>query len=213
MKTIQKIALLALLVSPFTATAQDETDARENFAFGLKVGTNYSNVYDSEGEEFDADAKFGFAGGAFASIPIGQLLGIQPELLYSQKGFQASGTILGDPYEINRTTNYIDIPVFFVIKPIQFVSIMAGPQFSYLISQQDAFSNGVTTIEQENEFENDNIRRNTLCFVGGLDINLNHIVVSGRGGWDLFNNNGDGTSTTPRYKNVWVQATVAYRFY
>jgi hypothetical protein len=33
-----------------------------------------------------------------------------------------------------------------------------------------------------------------------------------RGSWDLKNNNGDGTSTTPRYKNVWYQATVGYRF-
>lgn len=213
MKTIQKIVLLTLLVSPFIATAQDETDMRENFAFGLKAGTNYSNVYDSEGEEFDADAKFGFAGGAFVAIPIGELIGIQPELLYSQKGFRADGTILGGNYELVRTTNYIDIPVFLVIKPMEFISIMAGPQFSYLVSKKDVFSNGVSSAAQEQEFENDNVRKNTFCFVGGLDINLNHIVIGGRGGWDLFNNNGDGSSTTPRYKNVWVQATVAYRFY
>ena len=152
MKTIQKIVLIALMASPFMATAQDDTDIRESFTFGLKVGTNYSNVYDSEGEEFDADAKFGFVGGAFVAIPIGKLIGIQPEILYSQKGFQASGRILDGYYEVERTTNYIDVPVFFVIKPMEFVSIMAGPQFSYLISQKDVFSNGVTSIEQEQEF-------------------------------------------------------------
>ncbi|HLP54116.1 MAG TPA: porin family protein [Fluviicola sp.] len=213
MKTIRKIVLIALLTSPFAAKAQDETDIRERLTFGLKVGTNYSNVYDSEGEEFDADAKFGFVGGAFVAIPIGKLIGIQPEILYSQKGFQGSGRILGGYYEIERTTNYIDVPVFFVVKPMEFVTIMAGPQFSYLISQKDVFSNGVSSIEQEQEFENDDIRKNTLCFVGGLDVNVRHFVIGGRAGWDLFNNNGDGTSTTPRYKNVWLQATVAYRFY
>ena len=214
MKTIKKIVLLCLLASPVATIAQsDETDIRERLTFGLKVGTNYSNVYDSEGEEFDADAKFGFVGGAFVAIPIGKLIGIQPEILFSQKGFQASGTILGGHYEINRTTNYIDVPVFFLVKPLEFVTIMAGPQFSYLISQKDVFSNGVTTIEQEQEFENDDVRKNTLCFVGGIDLTMKHFVVGARGGWDLFNNNGDGTSTTPRYKNVWVQATVAYRFY
>lgn len=214
MKTIQKITLLTLLAVPFTVVAQDdETDTRENFAFGLKVGTNYSNVYDSEGEEFDADAKFGFVGGGFVAIPIGRLLGIQPEILFSQKGFNASGNILGGHYEIDRTTNYIDVPVFFMVKPVEFITIVAGPQFSYLISQKDVFSNGVTTIAQEQEFENDNVRKNTFCFVAGADINIRHIVIGARGGWDLFNNNGDGTSTTPRYKNVWVQATVAYRFY
>lgn len=214
MKTIKKIALLCLLASPVATIAQsDETDIRERLTFGLKVGTNYSNVYDSEGEEFDADAKFGFVGGAFVAIPIGKLIGIQPEILFSQKGFRASGNILGGNYEINRTTNYLDVPVFFLVKPLEFVTIMAGPQFSYLISQKDVFSNGVTTIEQEQEFENDDVRKNTLCFVGGIDLTMKHFVVGARGGWDLFNNNGDGTSTTPRYKNVWVQATVAYRFY
>ena len=184
MKTIQKIVLIALMASPFMATAQDDTDIRERFTFGLKVGTNYSNVYDSEGEEFDADAKFGFVGGAFVAIPIGKLIGIQPEILYSQKGFQASGRILDGYYEVERTTNYIDVPVFFVIKPMEFVSIMAGPQFSYLISQKDVFSNGVTSIEQEQEFENDDIRKNTLCFVGGIDLTMKHFVVGGRGGWN-----------------------------
>lgn len=214
MKTIKKIALLCLLASPVATIAQsDDTDIRERLTFGLKVGTNYSNVYDSEGEEFDADAKFGFVGGAFVAIPIGKLIGIQPEILFSQKGFRASGNILGGNYEINRTTNYLDVPVFFLVKPLEFVTIMAGPQFSYLISQKDVFSNGVTTIEQEQEFENDDVRKNTLCFVGGIDLTMKHFVVGARGGWDLFNNNGDGTSTTPRYKNVWVQATVAYRFY
>lgn len=214
MKTIQKLTLIALLASPFAVIAQDdETDTRENFAFGLKVGTNYSNVYDSKGEEFDADAKFGFVGGGFVAIPIGRVFGIQPEILFSQKGFNASGNILGGHYEIDRTTNYIDVPVFFMVKPVEFITIVAGPQFSYLISQKDVFSNGVTTIAQEQEFENDNVRKNTFCFVAGADINIRHIVIGARGGWDLFNNNGDGTSTTPRYKNVWVQATVAYRFY
>jgi len=47
--------------------------------------------------------------------------------------------------------------------------------------------------------------------VGGVDINLVNIVLGARVGLDMYNNNGDGTSTTPRYKNVWAQATVGFR--
>jgi hypothetical protein len=36
---------------------------------------------------------------------------------------------------------------------------------------------------------------------------MNNIVIGARAGWDLLNNKGDGTSTTPRYKNMWYQAT------
>jgi hypothetical protein len=189
------------------------TTAQEQLAFGLKVGTNYSNVYDSEGEEFDAGAKFGFAAGAFLSIPIGTYIGIQPEVLFSQKGFKATGRMLGSAYDLTRTTNYIDVPLLVAVKPITSLTLLAGPQFSYLLKQKDVFSNGSTNYQLEEEFENDNIRKNTLCFIGGFDINLDRTVVGARAGWDLSNNNGNGTSSTPRYKNAWLQATIGYRFY
>lgn len=147
------------------------------------------------------------------SIPIGMYMGVQPEILFSQKGFQATGNILGSPYEFTRTTNYIDIPLLFAIKPSRNLTILAGPQYSYLLKQKDVFANGVTTIEQEQEFANDDIRKNTLCFLGGIDVNLDNLVVGARIGWDILNNNGDGSSTTPRYKNIWYQATIGYRFY
>lgn len=211
-----KKIILIILSASFAGNiiAQDnETDLRKNLTFGLKAGVNYSNVYDSEGEDFNADPKLGLAAGAFLAIPIGRYLGIQPEFLFSQKGFRGTGRILGNTYSLTRTTNYIDVPLFLTFKPSEFISLLAGPQYSYLTNQKDVFANASSSIEQEQEFENDNVRKNTLCFVGGADINLKHIVLSARAGWDVQNNNGDGSSTTPRYKNVWYQATIGYRFY
>ena len=140
-------------------------------------------------------------------------MGIQPEVLVSQKGFQASGMILGSKYNFTRTTTYIDIPIQVAFKPSEFFTLLAGPQYSYLINQRDVFQNATTSIAQEQEFENDNIRKNIFGVVGGLDINLKHITLGSRIGWDVQNNKGDGTSTTPRYKNVWFQGTVGYAFY
>ncbi len=191
---------------------EGDTDFREKLNFGLKGGLNYSNVYDSEGEAFRADPKLGFAGGAFLAIPIGRNFGVQPEVLISQKGFRATGRILGGTYSFTRTTTYLDVPLLFSIKPVEFITLQVGPQYSYLIKQNDVFTNASTSIEQEQEFVNDNIRKNTLCFIGEADINLKHVVLGARAGWDILNNNGDGTSTTPRYKNVWYQATIGYRF-
>lgn len=191
---------------------KDGKDFGEEISFGFKAGFNHSNVYDSEGEDFNADAKVGLAFGAFFSIPLGKMLGIQPEILFSQKGFQATGTILGGTYKFTRTTNYIDVPILFALKPIKFISIFAGPQFSYLMKQKDVFENAHTTVEQEQEFENEEIRKNTLGFVGGIDININKFVVGTRICWDIMKNSGDGSSSTPRYKNVWFQGTLGYRF-
>ncbi len=210
----KNIMIAAALAFTCTAIAQeDRTDAREVFTIGVKAGINYANVYDSEGEDFNADGKVGFAGGAFMNIPIGMYFGIQPEVLLSQKGFSASSSFLGNQYTFTRTSNYLDIPVFFMLKPSEFITIVAGPQFSYLMKQTDSFNYGNSGFEQEDDFENEDIRNNTLCFVGGVDINLRHIVIGARAGWDLQHNRSDGSSTTPRYKNTWLQATIGYRLY
>jgi hypothetical protein len=212
MRKIIFLAIAIIGITNFINAQEKSTDYRDQLQFGIKLGFNYSNVYDSEGEDFKADGKFGLATGAFLSIPLGTYLGVQPELLFSQKGFKATGVILGNPYEIVRTSNFIDIPLLFAFKPSEFITVLAGPQFSYLIKQTDSFTSSLFSFEQEQEFENDNIRKNTLCFVFGGDINFNQIVLSGRAGWDIQKNVGDGTSTTPRYKNVWYQMTIGFRF-
>lgn len=214
------LLLIALTIASGSAVAQEttekllaevKTDYRDNLMFGLKAGTNYANVYDAQGEEFDNDAKFGFAGGLFLSIPIGKFLGVHPEIMYSQKGFHATGRILGSTYDFTRTTNYIDVPIFVAIKPSKYVTVVAGPQYSYLLSQKDAFATGSTSATQITEFNNDNINKNILSVAGGLDVNVRHAVFGARVSWDITNNNGNGTSTTPRYKNTYLQATIGYR--
>ena len=214
MKNLKKIILtiIAIIGMINIGNAQDNNDNREVLKLGFKIGTNLSNVYDTHGEDFVADPKLGLVLGGFVSIPIGVFIGVQPEILFSQKGFKATGKVLGSPYEFTRTTNYIDVPIFFTVKPIEFLTILAGPQYSYLIKQSDAFNSNIVNILQEQEFKNDNIRKNTFSFIWGADVNLTSLVIGGRVGWDLSNNNGDGTSTTPRYKNVWYQLTLGLRF-
>jgi outer membrane protein with beta-barrel domain len=209
---MKKLGIMAIALTFITVNGYAQDDDREKIHIGAKIGMNYANVYDSQGEEFDADPKFGLAAGAFLSIPIGTYFGIQPELMFSQKGFKATGTVLGAEYKFTRTTNYLDIPIYLALKPSSFLTIVAGPQFSYLMSRKDKFESSFLNTEQEDEFENENIRKNTLGVSLGLDININHFVIGARAAWDLQDNKGDGTSSTPRYKNTWLQATVGFRF-
>lgn len=209
-KVIFTIIAFCFMISMGVA---QETDLRTRLGFGVKLGGNFANVYDTEGEEFDADGRLGMATGIFIHIPIGTYFGIQPEVMLSQKGYKATGQLFGLNWSHTRRSNYIDVPLFVSVKPSEYISLVAGPQYSYLISQKTVFESDFSTIEQEEEFENENIRKNTFGLVAGIDINIKHVVVSGRAGFDLFKNNGDGSSTTPRYKNMYLQATVGYRFY
>lgn len=213
MKKIMFFLVAITLTATQIIAQENETDFRENLQFGVKLGANYSNVYDTEGEDFRADAKLGLAGGIFVAIPIGKYLGVQPEIMFSQKGFRGEGQIFLTPYKFQRTTNYIDVPVFFALKPSEFFTFFAGPQYSYLISQKDLFKTGEVTVEQEQEFASDDVRKHTLGFAGGFDINIKHIVLGLRAGVDLQNNKAEGFSSTPRYKNVYYQFTLGYRFY
>lgn len=204
--------LAFVTISLTNGNAQSTTDNRETMSFGLKLGTNFSNVYDSDNEDFVADGKFGLAAGAFVSIPFGKFIGIQPEILYSQKGFKSTGTYLGSSYEMTRTTNFIDVPVLFAVKPIAQVTLLFGPQFSYLLKQKDEFTGGNISSTQQQEFDNDDITKNIMGLTGGADINVDNMVFGLRAGWDIKTNEGDGNSSTPRYKNMWYQATVGYKF-
>lgn len=75
-KLIVMLASLSFLTLQGTAQ-ENRTDFRDKLLFGVKGGLNYSNVYDSQGEEFQAGAKYGAAAGIFLSIPIGKFLGLQ----------------------------------------------------------------------------------------------------------------------------------------
>jgi hypothetical protein len=206
-------ALCALLFTTSLAHAQDddEEDRRENIEFGAKAGVNISNVWDARDEQFQADPKLGFAGGVFVGIPVGKFIGIQPEILISQKGFKGSGQLLGTPYSFTRTTLFLDIPLQLQLKPAKFLTFLVGPQFSYLINKKDKYSFGSNSTEQQEDFDNEDIRKNILGLVAGFDVMYENFVFSGRAALDLQTNRGDGTSTTPRYKNQWLQFTVGFK--
>jgi hypothetical protein len=203
--------LLLSLGSTLHAQKSNEDDPRTKFSFGVKAGLNVSNVWASDGQGFESDPKAGFAGGAFIGIPLGLNFGLQPEILVSQKGFQASGMLLGSEYSFKRTTTFIDVPLQIQVKPTSFLTIVGGPQFSYLVHQKSVYQLGSTSAVQEEAFAADDIRKNILGFVAGADLNISHLVISGRMSWDFMNNHGDGTSDTPQYKNRLVQLTVGYK--
>lgn len=206
------IALTGINSYSQTESTTSTSDQRDHLLFGVKLGLNYSNVYDAQGENFVADAKFGVALGGFVSIPIGTFIGVQPELLYSQKGYKSSGTYLGTSYSMTRTTDFLDIPIYFVVKPVENISLLFGPQYSYLLKRTDDFTGGSLSASDIQTFTNDNLRKNIFGLAGGLDINIDHLIIGLRAAWDTTSNNGDGTSYTPRYKNMWYQATIGFRF-
>lgn len=192
-------------------TSKPSADSNESFKFGVKAGMNLSNVYDEEGDNFVAENKVGFVGGAFLSIPLGKFLGFQPEVLYSEKGYKATGSNILGSYDYTRTTTYLDIPLQLQIKPIENLTFLVGPQYSYLLKTKNDF-NGSTNTTQEDEINSDNYKKNIFGLAVGADVNLSNFIISARAGWDISKSDSDGDSTKPRYKNQVLQFTLGYAF-
>ncbi len=215
--------LLALLFIQTAVIAQstkeerqqdrEDHDVRNKITMGFKLGLNYANGFDWSSAKFVANSFVGLATGTFISIPLSTTIGLQPELLFSQKGFRSDGLLNGQSYSVTRTTNYFDLPLQVAFKPLKGITILVGPQYTYLIRQTDDFKSGPYTTQQALAFEQATVKRNTVSLLVGVDLTLRHLVLSTKAGMDLHQNIGDGPPQTQRYNYLWLQACVGYRFY
>ena len=122
---------------------------RSDAAFGLKIGMNFSNVYDIAPE---MDWKRGLVFGAFMDYPVNRYFSVQPEVLYSMKGYELGIDFIdmgGNPFYDrvgNRDISYLEIPVMmkFYFFPGRYSRsyFTVGPYFAILLDAEidDRFS-------------------------------------------------------------------------
>ncbi|WP_161599598.1 porin family protein [Hymenobacter nivis] len=136
-KTLLATALLAVTA----AAAQAQSPS-----FGIKAGASLTNVVGSEAPAFDFKNKVGFHGGFVANLPLSDGFSIQPELLYSMKGYKVSGIdpFSGNPVNSRATLHYIDVPVLARINAGG-LFFEAGPQFGYLVAAKFERDGNATT--------------------------------------------------------------------
>lgn len=211
----QIIFFVIILASGSTvASAQENVSSKQNSApvkFGLKTGVNISGAYNINSEDLTTKPRPGFATGLFLTVPLGRRLGFQPEIAYAQRGIRAKGEMTGGSYDFTRTTSYIDVTTLLAVNATDILTLMIGPQVSFLTRQKDVFTDDTMTAQRQ-EFEHDNVRRKTVCLVVGPQFNLNPFVLDARIGWDLLNNTKAAVRMAPRYCYVWYQFTVGFRF-
>ena len=151
MKKIAFLLFTALTIS-FASQAQ----------IGVKLGANLTNLAGDLQDEDNFQNKLGFVGGITYNIPLSSdnFVSIQPELLYSQKGYKradytTTNTTTGQQlrYEGKVNYSYLDLPILLKINagPVFFE---AGPQFSYMLSIKD--NTEVTDVATGVDFESYN---------------------------------------------------------
>ncbi len=116
-------------------------------SFGVKAGLNMSNVSGTpEGWDDSIEWKAGITGGAFLNYAINKNFSLQPEILYTQKGFGSKLFDDIDILEIDLTLSldYFELPVlakyaFSADKKFR-PTLFAGPSFAYCFGSELAVS-------------------------------------------------------------------------
>ncbi len=179
------LAISFLAISIITVDAQ-------NNRFGLKAGINSSSLKTTgSGATFTSDSKIGFYAGAFAQLGVAQYFAVQPEIMYS---------LLGARYKylnvtVNRNLSYISIPVLLSYVK-DGLSIVAGPQISFLVAANDKgtnISNDIKSQFQTTEIAGIVGAGYTTLGGFGFDaryhLGLSDIVKDNSSGYKLKNNN------------------------
>lgn len=145
MKRIFLFFLSILIINSTVAVAQAKYYKRAlpKFNYGIKAGINIANQ-SSHGNDTITDVKniSRFNIGGFCNYSFSKYFSVQPELIISGKGSHWE-----DPYdEMVDLPLYIDIPLLIKIQPVNYLSVVAGPQAGLRIrAMQKEVETGVKT--------------------------------------------------------------------
>lgn len=178
---MKKLLLMgAALLWQFTVTAQD-------FRFGLKGGVNFADIAGKDLHDEDHDYRLSWHAGVAVNIRHreSQVFSVQPELIYSRKGYQNTGK----PVEVRNAVNnlvyteqeggpvalhYLDLPVMLNFRK-GIVVFEIGPQLSYLVAMENeatvtrTFSDGsVLVLPSPRRFDKEQVHKTDIGIGTGL---------------------------------------------
>lgn len=141
----KQILLLASVIISTLAIAQVHP------SFGVRAGVtssgmrgdavnNLKDMLDFTNGMVNTTDRQGFFAGGYASIPVTDIISVEPAIYYSQKGYEMKGAFnikgldfLGANAKAKLNSQYIDIPVVLKANFSGF-QIFGGPQLSYLLN-------------------------------------------------------------------------------
>ncbi|MDQ4141008.1 MAG: PorT family protein [Bacteroidota bacterium] len=106
------------------------TTQAQNLDIGLKAGGNLASLRQT-GTNNDISYKLKFQGGLLFNFGLWSFISVQPELVYSQKGFEYKNASVS----AEGKTHYIDVPLLLKINAGA-LFFEGGPQVSFLTSSK-----------------------------------------------------------------------------
>ena len=190
-----KLIVLSFFLLSFSAISY-----AQKFQFGIKGGVDIHKI---DGQSFDEQFAYGYQAGLFATVPLSNRFGIQPEVIFSQVNIDTSNDI-SSPYDFNNLDKvklkYFKIPLLLNYNPNKFVSLQVGPQFGILLDDESTLlENGKSAF-----------KKGDFSMLAGLQLNISSIKIYGRYGIGL--NNINDIDNKEKWKNQNIQLGVGFKF-
>lgn len=185
-----------VLISFVLLTTVTATTNAQKLHLGVVAGANMYNV---TGRSFTEKFHTGFSAGVYGEYTINRLMAIQPELLWNQVRAKTDGDFnqiygtYGGVSDADVYLNYISLPVMFAFKPAPEISVLIGPQYSYLINQTSGL------LQAPGYTDKDAFSKSEFSLVFGGQLNLGRVKVGARYSVGLSNLNGINSSDEWRY--------------
>ena len=169
---MRKIALLiALTIFGLTqANAQN---------FGFKGGYNYSSFNGEVAKDNTLKGLSGFYVGALLELPLGDVLSLQPEVIYSRQGAAwEQKNILGE-FKKDLKLDYLNIPVMAKVN-LGPLFLQGGVQFGFLVGKPEvSYTRGAQRVTEK--VDKDAYAAFDFGVGAGLGVNLSqHFFVEAR---------------------------------
>ncbi|QKG53227.1 porin family protein [Hymenobacter sp. BRD67] len=221
---MKKVLLSLALLAGFAGTANAQSGVLK---YGVKGGFSLSSYSGSEAG--DVTFKPGFTAGALINYGFSDLISLQVEALYSQKGALVqnySTAATTNNTQFRSTVQYIDVPVlakFTTGENGKGLFFEVGPQASFLVATRDFTrpkdAGAGSSQEVEINTDTNHLNKVAIGYVGGIGYQLTSGLGLGiRYTGDFSNVYKDGinplpgVTTTNNFRNSVFQFQVHYLF-
>lgn len=153
-----------------------------------KGGLNYSKIADND---FNAS----YHAGASLEIDFSKVIGLQPEILFSQLNNKGTNGNKDDKL------NYLSIPLLLRINVSKMFTINVGPEYSILMNKNEKFLGNIQNAFKEGNFS----------MIGGVQLNLQSFRVYAR--YDVGLSNLNNTIVPNEWKSQNLQVGVGIKIF
>lgn len=217
----------SILLLPFALLLLNTAFAQ----IGIKGGVNIASIGEEHENVSRDDIENHSIAGAVVGLTfganIGDILTIQPELLYSQSGGRNTYEFLGTETEVSYRFNYLELPVLAKLKlgnadgtGVGF-HIAAGPWIGYALNgtRKTVLTIGEITSEDEDDYDfddEDDAKRINYGLIGAVGFSFSKLVFDIRYNYGLNNLLDDdadnGNDNSPVLQTRGIALTLGYEF-